>query len=124
MMWQSARHAPRIANAHPALLLLRPLDASEFPKRYPERRGALLQRQLFHAHRLPEVVSSERHLCDEVCGDILEFGAVTFGKPELKEAVATEIVRRRAEVDATGESAWCSYQRSSMIADGLRDLFR
>jgi hypothetical protein len=57
-------------------------------------------------------------------GDLLEFGAVTFGKPELKEAVATEVARRRAEVDATGESAWCGYQRASMLGDGLTDLFR
>jgi hypothetical protein len=56
--------------------------------------------------------------------DMLEFGAVTFGKPELKEAVTKEIARRRTEVGATGESAWCSYQRSSMMGDGLNDLFR
>jgi hypothetical protein len=57
-------------------------------------------------------------------GDILDIGSTAFGKSEMKEAAAKEIERRRNEVAATGESAWCSYQRASMIADGLNDLFR
>jgi hypothetical protein len=57
-------------------------------------------------------------------GSLLEFGAVKFGKPEIKNAVIVEVDRRRGEVTATGESAWCSYQRASMMADGLNDLFR
>jgi hypothetical protein len=57
-------------------------------------------------------------------GDILDIGSTTFGKPEMKDAVAKEIERRRNEVAATGESAWCSYQRASMIGDGLNELFR
>jgi hypothetical protein len=57
-------------------------------------------------------------------GDILDIGSTAFGRPEMKDAVAKEIERRRNEVEATGESAWCSYQHASMIADGLNELFQ
>jgi hypothetical protein len=50
--------------------------------------------------------------------------AMQFGKEETKAAVSVEMERRRKEVEVTGEVAWCSYQRASMTADGLGDLFK
>jgi hypothetical protein len=54
----------------------------------------------------------------------LMFGNDSFGADMMKPLVVKELERRRLEVEATGESAWCSYQRSSMIGDGLIQLFR
>ena len=52
------------------------------------------------------------------------FGNDSFGADMMKPLIVKELERRRLEVEATGESAWCSYQRSSMIGDGLIQLFR
>jgi hypothetical protein len=54
----------------------------------------------------------------------LMFGNDSFGADMMKPLIVKELERRRLEVEATGESAWCSYQRSSMIGDGLIQLFR
>jgi hypothetical protein len=52
------------------------------------------------------------------------FGNDRFGADVMKPLVVKEMERRRLEVEATGEAAWCSYQRASMIGDGLNRLFR
>ena len=52
------------------------------------------------------------------------FGNDRFGAEVMKPLVVMELERRRDEVKATGESAWCSYQRPAMIGDGLIQLFR
>jgi hypothetical protein len=54
---------------------------------------------------------------------VLTLGNDRFGANVMKLLVVQELGRRRREVEATGESAWCSYQRSSMIGDGLAQLF-
>jgi hypothetical protein len=54
----------------------------------------------------------------------LMFGNDRFGADVMKPLVVKEMERRRLEVEATGEAAWCSYQRASMIGDGLNRLFR
>jgi hypothetical protein len=60
----------------------------------------------------------------KISADTLEIGAIHFGKSQLKEAVVKELERRRVEVAATGEAAWCRYQRVTMLGEGLTDLFR
>ena len=55
---------------------------------------------------------------------VLVFGNDRFGAYMMKPLVVKELERRRLEVEATGEAAWCSYQRASMIGDGLNQLFR
>ena len=54
----------------------------------------------------------------------LMFGNDRFGADVMKPLAVKEVERRRLEVQATGEAAWCSYQRASMIGDGLNQLFR
>jgi hypothetical protein len=54
----------------------------------------------------------------------LMFGNDRFGAEAMRPPVVIELERRRLEVEATGEAAWCSYKRSSMIVDGLAQLFR
>jgi hypothetical protein len=55
---------------------------------------------------------------------VLMFGNDRFGAEVMEPLVVMELERRRDEVKATGESAWCSYQRPAMISDGLILLFR
>ena len=55
---------------------------------------------------------------------VLMFGNDRFGAEVVEPLVVMELERRRDEVKATGESAWCSYPRPAMISDGLILLFR
>lgn len=54
----------------------------------------------------------------------LMIGNKLFGERAMRPAIIAEVERRRKEIAATGEAAWCSYQRSAMIEYGLPDLFR
>ena len=53
-----------------------------------------------------------------------DLGNDRFGAEVVEPLVVMELERRRDEVKATGESAWCSYPRPAMISDGLILLFR
>lgn len=46
-----------------------------------------------------------------------------YGKSDFDAALTTEIPRRRAELDATGQEDWCRYQRGYLRDLGLKDAF-
>jgi len=72
----------------------------------------------------PKFIAVNVGFAEKYGSDTLELGAKMFGKAETMSAVAAEIERRRAEVVATGEAAWCSYQRTTLQGRGLLDLFK
>jgi hypothetical protein len=72
----------------------------------------------------PKFFAVNNEFSTKHAGSLLEFGSTQFGRNEAKAAITVEMERRRKEVEITGKSAWCGYQRASMMADGLRDLFR
>ena len=72
----------------------------------------------------PRYFNVDRSEATTVGEAALMFGNDRFGADVMKPLVVKEMERRRLEVEATGEAAWCSYQRASMIGDGLNRLFR
>jgi hypothetical protein len=76
------------------------------------------------APRAPDILKIDQSATASVGEAVLTLGNDRFGANVMKLLVVQELERRRREVEATGESAWCSYQRSSMIGDGLAQLFR
>jgi len=47
-----------------------------------------------------------------------------FGAAVMRPLVDAEIEHRRAELVASGMSAWCDYQRARMQASGVTTIFR
>ena len=55
---------------------------------------------------------------------MLLLGNRKFGAAVMRPLVDAEIEHRRAEVVASGISAWCDYQRARMQASGVTTIFR
>lgn len=72
----------------------------------------------------PAHIRVNADLAAKTNGGFLILGNRLYGSEKMKAAVVVEVERRRKEIAATGEAAWCSYQRAAMIEYGLPELFR
>jgi hypothetical protein len=71
----------------------------------------------------PRYVAVNLGIATRANGDQIELGIKLFGKVEMEKAFESEVLRRRQEVEITGEQPWCRYQRDSMKATGLGFVF-